>query len=69
MFLYETTAGFSVATFLESADDYNKKVIILIEALIIKLQEFEINIEELGAVHWMYCPQFYPECIACNVLN
>ena len=35
----------SVATFLESADDYNQKVIILIEALIIKLQEFEINID------------------------
>ena len=35
----------SVATFLESADDYNKKVIILIEAIIITLQEFEINID------------------------
>ena len=35
----------SVATFLESADDYNQKVIILIEAVLIKLQEFEINID------------------------
>ena len=33
----------SVATFLESADDYNQKVIILIDAVIIKLQEFEIK--------------------------
>ena len=37
----------SVATFLESAEDYNQKVIILIEALLIKLQEFEINIDRL----------------------
>ncbi len=35
----------SVTTFLESAEDYNQKVIILIEALLIKLQEFEINID------------------------
>ena len=35
----------SVATFLESADDYNQKVIILIEAVIIQLQEFEIDID------------------------
>ena len=35
----------SVATFLESADDYNQKVIILIEAVLVKLQEFEINID------------------------
>ena len=35
----------SVATFLQSADDYNQKVIILIEAVIIKLQEFEINLD------------------------
>ena len=38
----------SVATFLESAEDYNQKVIILIEALLIKLQEFEINIDTRG---------------------
>ena len=35
----------SVATFLESADDYNQKVIILIEAVIIQLQQFEIDID------------------------
>ena len=37
----------SVATFLESAEDYNQKVIILIEALLIKLQEFEIDIDRV----------------------
>ena len=35
----------SVATFLESADDYNEKVLILIEAILITLQQFEINID------------------------
>ncbi len=35
----------SVATFLQSAEDYNQKVIILIEALLFKLREFEINID------------------------
>ncbi len=35
----------SVATFIESADDYNEKVLILIEALLINLQQFEINID------------------------
>ena len=35
----------SVATFLESAEDYNEKVLILIEAIIVKLQEFEIDID------------------------
>ena len=34
----------SVATFLRSADDYNTKVLLLIDNVIIKLQEFEINI-------------------------
>ena len=36
----------SVATFLESAEDYNEKVLILIEAIIVKLQEFEIDIDK-----------------------
>ncbi len=36
----------SVVTFLQSADDYNQKVLILIDAIIIKLQEFEINIDK-----------------------
>ena len=35
----------SVATFLESAEDYNQKVILLIEAAITKLQEFDVNID------------------------
>ena len=35
----------SVTTFLESAEDYNDKVIILIEAILIKLQEFEIDVD------------------------
>ena len=35
----------SVATFLDSADDYNEKVLILIEAILITLQQFEINID------------------------
>jgi len=35
----------SVVTFLESADDYNAKVLILIDMTISKLQEFEINID------------------------
>ena len=30
---------------MESADDYNQKVIILIEAVIIQLQQFEIDID------------------------
>ena len=34
----------SVATFLRSADDYNSKVLLLIDNIIIKLQELEINI-------------------------
>ena len=34
-----------MATFLDSADDYNQKVIILIEAVIIQLQQFEIDID------------------------
>ena len=34
----------SVATFLRSADDYNYKVLILIDQIINKLQEFEIQI-------------------------
>ena len=34
----------SVATFLRSADDYNTKVLLLIDNIINKLQEFEINI-------------------------
>ena len=34
-----------VATFLDSADDYNEKVLILIEAVLITLQQFEINID------------------------
>ena len=36
----------SVATFLESAEDYNQKVIILVEAVLIKLQEFDFNINK-----------------------
>ena len=35
----------SVVTFLESADDYNTKVLILIDMIISKLQEFEVNID------------------------
>jgi len=35
----------SVATFLESANDYNSKVLILIDLLIIKLQEFNILVD------------------------
>ena len=35
----------SVATFLESAEDYNQKVILLVEAVISKLQEFDVNID------------------------
>ncbi len=34
----------SVSTFLESAEDYNQKVVIMIEAVLLNLQEFEINI-------------------------
>ena len=35
----------SVVTFLQSADDYNSKVLILIDILISKLQEFDVNID------------------------
>ena len=35
----------SVVTFLESADDYNTKVLILIDMINSKLQEFEVNID------------------------
>ena len=35
----------SVVTFLESADDYNAKVLILIDIIINKLQEFDLNID------------------------
>ena len=35
----------SVVTFLESADDYNAKVLILIDMIINKLQEFDLNID------------------------
>ena len=35
----------SVVTFLQSADDYNSKVLILIDMLISKLQEFDVNID------------------------
>tara|TARA_Y100001960_G_scaffold38147_1_gene36388 strand:+ start:1631 stop:2641 length:1011 start_codon:yes stop_codon:yes gene_type:complete len=34
----------SVATFLESADDYNSKVLLLLDLIIAKLQEFDIQI-------------------------
>ena len=37
--------GSSVITFLQSADDYNTKVLLLIETIIFKLQEFEIEID------------------------
>ena len=35
----------SVVTFLESADDYNSKVLILLDMIISKLQEFDLNID------------------------
>tara|TARA_B100000029_G_scaffold313233_1_gene305700 strand:+ start:665 stop:1678 length:1014 start_codon:yes stop_codon:yes gene_type:complete len=35
----------SVVTFLESADDYNAKVLILIDMIINKLQEFDLNVD------------------------
>ena len=35
----------SVVTFLQSADDYNSKVLILIDMSISKLQEFDVNID------------------------
>ena len=35
----------SVVTFLESADDYNTKVLILIDMIISRLQEFDLNID------------------------
>ena len=47
IFLFSIIVPFivsSVATFLESAEDYNQKVIILIEAILTELQQFEINI-------------------------
>ena len=34
----------SVTTFLESAEDYNQKVLIMIEEIILNLQEFQIDI-------------------------
>tara|TARA_B100001123_G_C15311534_1_gene1024528 strand:+ start:180 stop:1190 length:1011 start_codon:yes stop_codon:yes gene_type:complete len=34
----------SVATFLESADDYNKKVLLILDLIISELQKFEIQI-------------------------
>ena len=34
----------SVTTFLESAEDYNQKVVIMIEEIILNLQEFQIDI-------------------------
>ncbi len=48
IFLFSIIVPFivsSVTTFLESAEDYNQKVIILIEAIVVKLQEFEINLD------------------------
>ena len=36
----------SVVTFLQSADDYNQKVLILVEAIIAELQKFEINLDK-----------------------
>ena len=35
----------SVVTFLQSADDYNKKVLLLLDIIISKLQEYEVNID------------------------
>ena len=35
----------SVATFLESADDYNNKVLILIDLAISELKKFDIDID------------------------
>ncbi len=35
----------SVVTFLQSADDYNTKVLLLLDMIISKLQEYEINID------------------------
>ena len=35
----------SVVTFLQSADDYNAKVLLLLDIIISKLQEYEINID------------------------
>ena len=35
----------SLVLFLKSADDYNTKVLLLIETIIFKLQEFEIEID------------------------
>jgi len=37
--------GSSVITFLESADDYNNKVLILIDIILAQLKEFQINID------------------------
>ena len=36
----------SLVLFLKSADDYNTKVLLLIEIIIIKLQEFQIEIDK-----------------------
>ena len=35
----------SVVTFLESADDYNAKVLILLDIIISKLQNFDLNVD------------------------
>jgi len=35
----------SVVTFLKSADDYNSKVLLLLDMIISKLQEYEVNID------------------------
>ena len=37
--------GSSVITFLQSADDYNNKVLILIDIVILKLKEFNVEID------------------------
>ena len=50
----------SLAIFLKSADDYNFKVLLLIETIINKLQDFEIEvnkevidtIKEVSGDHW-----------------
>tara|TARA_Y100001970_G_scaffold191696_1_gene233030 strand:- start:10790 stop:11800 length:1011 start_codon:yes stop_codon:yes gene_type:complete len=38
--------GSSVITFLKSADDYNNKVLIIIDLLISELKEYDINIDQ-----------------------
>ena len=47
IFLFSIIVPFivsSVTTFLQSAEDYNQKVLIMIESVLLNLQEFEINI-------------------------